>query len=48
MSTNGEGKVVSIVDDDELMRDAPLGLFKAAGLPGAGIRFGGRFLGLRD
>lgn len=29
----GAGKVVTIVDDDELMRNALLGLLKAAGLP---------------
>jgi FixJ family two-component response regulator len=33
MVTMAEVKVVTIVDDDELMRNALLGLLKAAGLP---------------
>lgn len=33
MSIEDGGKVVTIVDDDELMRNALLGLLKAAGLP---------------
>jgi len=33
MANQGEPKVVTIVDDDELMRDALQGLLKAAGLP---------------
>jgi FixJ family two-component response regulator len=33
MNTPGNGKLVAIVDDDELMRDALRGLLKAVGLP---------------
>jgi len=33
MATQGKTKVVSIVDDDDLMRNALQGLLKAAGLP---------------
>lgn len=33
MAIQGESKVVTIVDDDELMRNALQGLLKAAGLP---------------
>lgn len=33
MTAQGESKVVTIVDDDELMRNALQGLLKAAGLP---------------
>jgi len=33
MSTHAEGKLVTIVDDDESMRNALMGLLKAAGLP---------------
>lgn len=33
MASQSEAKVVTIVDDDELMRNALLGLLKAAGLP---------------
>jgi FixJ family two-component response regulator len=33
MVAHAEGKVVTIVDDDELMRNALMGLLKAAGLP---------------
>src|SRR5271163_2828644 len=33
MNTQGNSKLVAIVDDDELMRDALRGLLKAAGLP---------------
>jgi len=33
MATQGTPKVVSIVDDDDLMRSALQGLLKAAGLP---------------
>ena len=33
MAIQGKTKVVSIVDDDDLMRDALQGLLKAAGLP---------------
>src|ERR1700739_2539783 len=34
MVTNGEHKLVAIVDDDDSMRSAIEGLLKAAGLPG--------------
>jgi FixJ family two-component response regulator len=33
MNTQGNTKLVAIVDDDELMRDALRGLLKAVGLP---------------
>jgi FixJ family two-component response regulator len=33
MNTHGNTKLVAIVDDDELMRDALRGLLKAVGLP---------------
>ena len=33
MNTQGTSKLVAIVDDDELMRDALRGLLKAVGLP---------------
>jgi FixJ family two-component response regulator len=33
MDTQGNSKLVAIVDDDELMRDALRGLLKAVGLP---------------
>ena len=33
MAIEDDAKVVTIVDDDELMRSALLGLLKAAGLP---------------
>jgi FixJ family two-component response regulator len=33
MNTQGNAKLVAIVDDDELMRDALRGLLKAVGLP---------------
>jgi FixJ family two-component response regulator len=33
MSTHAEGKLVTIVDDDESMRNALMGLLKATGLP---------------
>jgi FixJ family two-component response regulator len=33
MQVEGETKVVTIVDDDELMRNALMGLLKAAGVP---------------
>jgi FixJ family two-component response regulator len=33
MNTQGNSKLVAIVDDDELMRDALRGLLKAVGLP---------------
>jgi FixJ family two-component response regulator len=33
MAVQGGAKVVTIVDDDELMRNALMGLLKAAGLP---------------
>jgi FixJ family two-component response regulator len=33
MATQGKSKLVAIVDDDDLMRSALLGLLKAVGLP---------------
>ena len=44
MATQGEGKVVAIVDDDDLMRSALQGLLKAVGLPARAFASAEEFL----
>jgi len=44
MSTQGKSKVVSIVDDDDLMRGALQGLLKAVGLPARAFASAEEFL----
>jgi len=44
MATQGKAKVVSIVDDDDLMRSALQGLLKAVGLPARAFASAEEFL----
>jgi len=44
MATQGKAKVVSIVDDDDLMRGALQGLLKAVGLPARAFASAEEFL----
>ena len=44
MATQGKAKVVSIVDDDDLMRNALQGLLKAAGMPSRAFASAEEFL----
>jgi FixJ family two-component response regulator len=44
MASQGETKVVAIVDDDDLMRSALQGLLKAVGLPARAFASGEEFL----
>ena len=44
MATQGKSKVVSIVDDDDLMRSALQGLLKAVGLPARAFASAEEFL----
>src|ERR1700704_6863895 len=44
MATQGKTKVVSIVDDDDLMRSALQGLLKAVGLPARAVASAEEFL----
>ena len=44
MATQGTTKVVSIIDDDDLMRSALQGLLKAAGLPARSFASAEEFL----
>ena len=44
MATQGKGRIVSIVDDDDLMRSALQGLLKAVGLPARAFASAEEFL----
>jgi FixJ family two-component response regulator len=44
MATQGKAKMVAIVDDDDLMRTALLGLLKSAGLPAQAYASADEFL----
>ncbi len=48
MATQGNVKLVAIVDDDDLMRSALQGLLKSVGLPAASVCVGGRIPEVRS